>query len=71
MLGTLRMDIQTCIDEYLELAPEIPRRRSSTRDYSCTKFISHGQMDMSAYHNRIRLAEDTVIQNCTMRYYDG
>ena len=23
MLGTLRMDIQTCIDEYLKLAPEI------------------------------------------------
>lgn len=23
MLGTLRMDIQTCIDEYLELAPKI------------------------------------------------
>ncbi len=23
MLGTLRMDIQTCIDEYLELAPQI------------------------------------------------
>ena len=23
MLGTLRMDIQTCINEYLELAPDI------------------------------------------------
>ncbi len=23
MLGTLRMDIQTCIDEYLEIAPDV------------------------------------------------
>ena len=23
MLGVLRMDVQTCIDEYLEMAPEI------------------------------------------------
>ena len=39
MLGTLRMDIQTCIDEYLKLAPQIFPIESRTQGSTFGKFV--------------------------------